>query len=188
MRQKNSTQNRDITLKHKIFRYPKLVRHWRVPLRSFSVLWDKKFSIENRDIPLLGIKFFDTRNFLKHRRVPRRNFSALWDENFSRKIVIPAPSLIPNILRYQKHSEIQKGYSTNFFGTVWKKFSTEKRDTPLSHAKNFSVPEIFWYTEVFPNEIFRYCETKNFERKVVIPPLLHKVQKSVVELMLVKPL
>ena len=38
------------------------VKHRRVPLRSFSVLWDNKFSIENRDIPLIGIKFFDTRN------------------------------------------------------------------------------------------------------------------------------
>ena len=59
------------------------VKHRRVPLRNFSVLWDNKFSIENRDISLLGIKFFDTRIFLKHRRVPRRNFSALWNENFS---------------------------------------------------------------------------------------------------------
>ena len=41
--------------------------------------------------------------------------------------------------------------------------------------------EIFWYTEVFPNEIFRYCETKNFERKVLI-----EYKKSVVELMFVE--
>ena len=25
------------------------------------------------------------------------------------------------------------------------------------------MQEIFWNTEVFPNEIFRYCDTKNFE-------------------------
>ena len=68
---------------HSFFNTRNFVKERRVPLRSFSVLWENKFSIENRDIPLLGIKFFDTRNFLKHRRVPRRIFSALWDENFS---------------------------------------------------------------------------------------------------------
>ena len=57
-------------------------QHTRVPLRNFSVLRDKDFSIENLDFPLLGISFFDTRNFLKHRRVPLRSFSALWDKTF----------------------------------------------------------------------------------------------------------
>ena len=32
-----------------IFWYPKLVKHYRVPLRSFSALWDEKFSTEKRD-------------------------------------------------------------------------------------------------------------------------------------------
>ena len=124
---KIDTKSWDKSLKHKIFRYPKLVIHWRVPLRNFSALWDRHFLtenrdtpssppplihkffryqnfpetkkgsstkyfrycettiffIENRDIPLLGIKFFDTRNFLRHRRFPQRNFSELWDEKFS---------------------------------------------------------------------------------------------------------
>ena len=82
-KKKFDTKSWHNSLKHKIFRYPKLVTHWRVPLRNFSALWDNKFSVENRDIPLLGIKFFDTRIFLKHRRVPRRYFSALWDESVS---------------------------------------------------------------------------------------------------------
>ena len=75
--------------RHKIFRYPKLMKHWRVPLRKFSALWDNKFSTESLDTPppssLLYPIFFDNRNFLKHRRVPRQNFSALWDEIFSRE-------------------------------------------------------------------------------------------------------
>ena len=33
--------------------------------------------------------------------------------------MIPAPSFIPNISRYQKYSEPQKGSSTKFFGTVF---------------------------------------------------------------------
>ena len=32
--------------------------------------------------------------------------------------------------------------------------------------------EIFWNTEVFPNEIFRYCVTKSLRRKNLIPPSL----------------
>ena len=54
-----------------------------VPLQSFSVLWDNKFSIESRGFPLSGIEIFDTRNFLKIRRVPRRNFLALLDSKTS---------------------------------------------------------------------------------------------------------
>ena len=41
----------------------------------------QNFSLENRDIPLLSMKLFDTRNF-KHRRVPLRNDSVLRKNNF----------------------------------------------------------------------------------------------------------
>ena len=37
------TKLRHNSLKPKIFRYPKLMRHWWVPLRSFSALSDKNF-------------------------------------------------------------------------------------------------------------------------------------------------
>ena len=69
---------------HELIRYRKNseTQHRRAPLRIFSMQWDIKFSIENRDIPLLGIKIFHTRNFLNYRRVPLRiDFdSVLWDE------------------------------------------------------------------------------------------------------------
>ena len=48
---KIDTTSWDKSLKHKIFRYPKLVTHWRVPLRNFSALWDRHFLTENRDTP-----------------------------------------------------------------------------------------------------------------------------------------
>ena len=42
------------------------LEHRRVPLRSFSVLWDNKFSIENRDTPSLIHKFLSIpENFRK---------------------------------------------------------------------------------------------------------------------------
>ena len=37
------------------------LKHRRVPLRIFLLLWDKNFSTENRDKPPLRLKFFDTR-------------------------------------------------------------------------------------------------------------------------------
>ncbi len=35
--------------------------------------------------------------------------------------------------------------------------------------------ETFWNTEVFPNEIFRYCVTKSFRRRNLIPPFLMNI-------------
>ena len=61
-------------LLYKIFFDTRKFENKRVPLRNFSALWDNKFSIENRDFPLSGIRFFDIRIFLKRRRVPRRTF------------------------------------------------------------------------------------------------------------------
>ena len=57
------------SLKPKIFRNPKLMTHWWVPLRSFSALSDKKFwqKIVIFPPPLLFLSFFETRNFQKHR-------------------------------------------------------------------------------------------------------------------------
>ena len=56
------------SLKPKIFRNPKLMTHWWVPLRSFSALSDKKFWQKIVIFPpLLFLSFFETRNFQKHR-------------------------------------------------------------------------------------------------------------------------
>ena len=108
---------------HKIFDTGNFLKQQRrVPLRSFSILWDNNFFVENRDTPLLGIKFFDTRNFVKNRRVPLRNDSVLWDKT----ILTPPP--------------------------------------PLSYPYFVSIPEIFWNTEGFPYEVFRFFETKNFRQ------------------------
>ena len=67
--------------------------------RSFSVLWDNKLSIKNRDIPPpLGIKFFDTRNFLKHVRVSLRFHLVLWDKTiFNGNWLYPPPLLCRKI-------------------------------------------------------------------------------------------
>ena len=98
-----------------------------VPLRSFSVLWHKNFSMKNINTPcfFLCIKFFDTRIFLKHRRVQLQNVSTLWDKKSSTGNR-DTPSLLPliyNIFGYQKFSGTQTVSCTKFLGTVTKKFS-----------------------------------------------------------------
>ena len=58
------------SLKPKIFRNPKLMTHWWVPLRSFSALSDKKFwqkIVIFPPPPLLFLSFFETRIFQRHR-------------------------------------------------------------------------------------------------------------------------
>ena len=74
------------------------VEHRRVPLQRLSVLWDNKFSINKRDIHLLGTKTFDIRNFLKDRRILLPNNSALWDKKSLQKIVILLPYSSPLFL------------------------------------------------------------------------------------------
>ena len=60
---------------------------------------------------------------------------------------------------------------------LWdKRFWTENRDIPF-WLKKLSIPESFWCIELFPNKIFRFCETNKFERKVVIAPLSDKIKK-----------
>ena len=55
-----------------------------------------------------------------------------------------------------------------------KKTSTENRgNRPLSYPLYFPIPEIFWHSEGFSYEIFRYCGTTNFRRWIVIPPPSH---------------
>ena len=80
---------------------------------------------------LLSIKFFETRNFLKQKGSSTKWFGSD-TKQFWRKIVISAPSLIPNIFRHQKFSETQKGSSTKFFGTVRQKFFNGKLWYPFA--------------------------------------------------------
>ena len=49
------------SLVRNIFRYPELMKHWRIPPQILTALWEKKCSTGNRDF-LWGLKFFVTRN------------------------------------------------------------------------------------------------------------------------------
>ena len=59
---------------------------------NLSALWDKNFSKEFSDIPLLCINSCDTRNFLKHRTVPQRKFLVVWQKFSTEKRDTPSLS------------------------------------------------------------------------------------------------
>ena len=67
------------------------LKHRKIPVRSFSALWDKKFSTENRDAFLLCKKIFDTRFFLNAEGFPYEFYRHCETKNFHRKIVIALP-------------------------------------------------------------------------------------------------
>ena len=77
------------SLKPEIFRNPKIMTNWWVPLRSFSALSDKKFwqKIVIFPPPPLILIFFRDLKFSEAqiRKVSLRNFSALWDKIFDTK-------------------------------------------------------------------------------------------------------
>ena len=76
------------SLKPKIFRNPKLMTHWWVPLRSFSALSDKKFWQKIVIFPPPSYPYLFLRPKISEaqiRKVSLRNFLALWDKIFDPK-------------------------------------------------------------------------------------------------------
>ena len=136
-------------------------KHGRVPLRIFWSLWNKNKSTENRDVvppSSPSNTFFHTKKLLKRRRDPKWSLSVLWDKKFPEKSVILPP--IHQIFLYQIIFWKQKGSPINFLGVMrHKKFSRElwcHHPPPApSSAWQFSTPEVFWNTDVFPYEIYR---------------------------------
>ena len=130
--------------------------------------------------PLSYPNFLDTRNYCNSKGFPCGNFRHCETKNFRRKILMP-PSLIqtfsiPEIIATVKASR------TEIFGTVRQKISDGKSwYSPPPLVQFFSIPEI---NETLKNSPpygnFRHCETKNFRRKLLIPPppspsLMHKI-------------
>ena len=136
------------------------LKHGRCPLRIFSTLWDKNFSIEISDMPFLCIRFFNTRFFLKHRSVSPRKLLALWNKQLSSE-KSQVFFLSVNFFDTRFSVEQRRLAIPNCLGLWDTDFDKKSRYTPLfCNPKTFSIPEVFWITEGLPYEIFRYCETK----------------------------
>ena len=155
----------------KFFRYPKLSETLKGCPRNFSALWDKNFSTETCDTPYYAQNFSDTPNFLKHWRDAHEIFQHCETKIFRRKLVIP--SIMHETFRYPNFFRNIEGMPTKFFGTVRQKIFDGNLWYPLLCIKIFDTPKFrkHWRGA---HEIFRHCETKNFRRKHVIPPFMHK--------------
>ena len=114
MSQKNFQRNLDTSssfLSINFFATRNFLKHIsrRVALRNVSVLKDKKFSTENRDISLRSINFFNTRKGSKTKGFPYEIFRHFDTINFRRKnsIFPPHPFLFINYFatrNFLKHS------------------------------------------------------------------------------------
>ena len=131
----------------------------------------QKDSTKNRDIILLSIDYFDTRNQWHHRGFPWEFFRHCETKCFREKILKLPPRLsrpqtysLPETFRNAAHN----GSPAMFFGTARQKNSTKNRDLKLLSMKFFDTRNQ-WNTEVFPYEIFRYCETEQYRQKIVQP-------------------
>ena len=154
------------SLKPKIFRYPKLMTHWWVPLRSFSALSDKKFwqKIVIFPPPPLILIFFRDQKFSEAqiRKVSLRNFSALWDKMFDTKSW--HNSLKPKIFRNPKlmtHWWVPlRSFSALSDKKFWQKIVIFP-PLPLLSLSFFEKNNFQKHrSEGFLYEIFRHCETK----------------------------
>ena len=65
-------------------------------------------------------------------------------------------------------------YRSFRFGPVKQKILAKSWCPPPFYAWKFSEKEFFWNTKLFTNEKFWYSQTKNFRRKIVIIPIIHK--------------
>ena len=106
--------------------------------------------------------------------------SMVWTTTFSRSRFRVRVSVVPNIFTIHplhflmpEISETLKGSFTKFFGTVRQKIFDGNLWYPLLCIKFFDTPNFLRHWRD-AHEIFRHCETKNFRRKIVIAPIMHK--------------
>ena len=163
---------------HGNFRYHNFLKHRRVPLRIFLARATKCFQRKIVIPHLLSIKFFPYPKFLKHRRDSLRSFLVLWDKKIRQNH--NAPPMHQNFW-YQNFFEAQKGSPAQFFGTVRQNFSRENRDITFLWKKFFRYPKASDTTNSSPTKFFGTVRQKMSNKKSWYRPLLHQIQKSVVE-------
>ena len=188
MRQKNfDTKSWHNSLKHKIFRYPKLVTYWRFPLRNFSALWDQKNFDTKSWHNSLKHKIFGYPKLATHWRFPLPNFSELWDRHFlTDNRDTPSPLFSLNFFDTRSFVKQSRVPLRSIFGTVRQQFFYRKLwFSPLRH-KVFRYPK-FSETHTVCSTKFFVLWDENFSTENR-DTLLHKVHKSVVELMFVRTL
>ena len=110
--------------------------------------------------PLFTPTFFKIKNFLKHRRVLYEMFRYCEANIFEAQSWSPDPFFLQHFLHLGKYLK-QRGVPWRTLSVLWNKtvFRRFVIHLPFSCMKNFDA-RFFWSEEVFPNEMFQYCETK----------------------------
>ena len=133
--------------------------------------WDKKFLTENLDTPPPLIQTFRYQKInATVKDSPTEIFGTVRQKNFDGKSW-HSPLIYQNFFG-TRNSWNSKGFPYEIFRHWDKKFLTENLDTPPPpFYPNFFDTENNWNTKGFPAYgNFRHCETKNFRRKILIPP------------------
>ena len=155
---------------NKNFRYPKVFEILMGCPPKFSALWDPKFRRKNV-IPTVMHKMFRHHKTSETFKGCPRNFLALWDQKLStEKRDTPFSST--------KHLETRNFLKNSRiplwnFSALWDmKISTENRDMPALIHNFFSIPEVFWKTESFLYNDFRFgpVRQKNSAKSWCPPP------------------
>ena len=182
---KTSTENRDTPppplIHKKFFPTSNFLKHRMVPWRSFfGPVRETKFRQNREACPLLCLKFFDTRNLSKH-----RSLSALKDKKISKENLDSSPPPLLSINFFDTGNFVkQRRDPLRSFSALWdNKVSIENRYIPLLGIK-FLDTRNFLKHRRDPRRKFsplwdKFFSTENRDT------LLHKVKKSVVELMFV---
>ena len=150
----------------------KLLKHKKVPLRIFSVLWAKKTD-EDRDArPLcLPQHFSISKTFWNTEKFLYETFRYLETNIFEAQSWSPDLSFLQHFLHlenYLKHRMVPWGTIL----VLWNKIVLRRIVIPLPFLcmKKFDA-RFFWIEEVFPNEMFHYCETKKLTENRDAHPL-----------------
>ena len=124
------------------FFIPEIFWNTTIPLRIFSVLWDKEVSRENRDIPFLSTNFFDKKNFWKMEGSAYEIFWYCKKINSRQHCDTPSHAIFFNP-EFFWNTRVP----LRIFPVLWEnQFSTKSWYTILC---NFFNPEYFWNTEIF---------------------------------------
>ena len=97
----------------------------------------------------------------------------MWDKSSDKTLMPPPPLLCMKIFDKRIFLKQQSILLWNISVQRDKKFSTENLDTPIPPSyPNFFNIRIYCNSKGIPYGNFRHCETKNFRRKILIPPPL----------------
>ena len=140
-----------------------------VPLRDLSLVW-KKSSTVNGEILFWCKNFSIPEIFWNTERLHDEVYRYYETQKESEKpVMLPRPTMRekPSIREF---SRIRERLSYDFLRFHETKNFRRKIVIPPYYAWNFSIPESFWNTEVFPNVFFNYYESKIIDKTVMPSP------------------